>query len=261
MIDLSGKRALVGGATQGIGRACAELFARLGAEVTLLARSEDALRRTSAVIADTGAPAPAWVVADFSDPRSVGQRVAERIRDAGPFDILVNNTGGPEPGAIFDATPEAFLRAFQMHVLCNQILAQTVVPGMKERGYGRIINIISTSVREPIPGLGVSNTTRAAVAGWAKTLSRELGHAGVTVNNILPGYTETARLDELIQLKARKAGVDKEKIIAEMKAIIPLGRFADPNEIAAAAAFLASPAASYISGVSLAVDGGRMNSI
>jgi 3-oxoacyl-[acyl-carrier protein] reductase len=261
MIDLSSRRALVCGATQGIGRACAELLAKLGARVTLVARDEAALRATSVNLTTSGGGAADWFAVDFADPSALRQRAERYVQEAGPVEILVNNTGGPPAGTIFDAAPEAFLKAFQMHVLGNQALAQTLVPGMKSRGYGRIINIISTSVREPIPGLGVSNTTRGAVASWAKTLSRELGPFGITVNNILPGYTETGRLDELIRLKAEKAGVSVEKIIADMKAVIPLGRFASPTEIASAVAFLASPAASYISGVSLAVDGGRTNCI
>jgi 3-oxoacyl-[acyl-carrier protein] reductase len=148
-----------------------------------------------------------------------------------------------------------------MHLLCNHVLVQAVVPGMRAEGYGRIVNIVSTSVREPIPGLGVSNTVRAATAGWAKTLSKELGPYGITVNNILPGSTRTGRLESLLASRAKAAGTAEATIEQAMTAEIPLRRFAEPAEIAAAVAFLASPAASYITGVSLPVDGGRMASI
>jgi 3-oxoacyl-[acyl-carrier protein] reductase len=257
MFSLSDKRAIICGASQGIGRACAEAFARQGASVTLVARNEGALREAMAVLQKSPGQAHAFVVADFGDPAAVQQRVAEHIDATEPAHILVNNTGGPPSGPVFEATPEQFIDAFAKHVLCNQLLVQTVVPGMTLLEYGRIINIISTSVVAPIRGLGVSNTTRGAVAQWARTLAGELGPLGITVNNILPGYTATDRLNSLIRKNAEKAGIRDEQVVKQWEQSIPLGRFADPAEIAAVAAFLASPAASYVSGVNLPVDGGR----
>jgi 3-oxoacyl-[acyl-carrier protein] reductase len=255
---LGGKRALVCGSTQGIGRACAFEFARLGARLTLLARDEGRLRAVSDEIARLGGPRPDALRADFAEPETVRAVVTEHVDRTGPIEILLNNTGGPPGGPIAAAPPEAFRAAFSAHLICNQLLAQTLIPGMRQRGFGRIINIVSTSVRQPIEGLGVSNTVRAAVSGWAKTLAGELASHGITVNNVLPGATATERLRSLIQAKARAAGLTDEDVERRMKAEIPLGRFASPEEIAAAAGFLATPAASYITGISLPVDGGRI---
>jgi 3-oxoacyl-[acyl-carrier protein] reductase len=174
---------------------------------------------------------------------------------------LVNNTGGPPGGTALEATPEQYEQAFNNHVLCNQLLVQAVVPHMERQKYGRIINIISTSVKQPIAGLGVSNTIRAAVANWAKTLAAELGPRGITVNNVLPGMTDTARLRWLIGARAEKTGESVEAVEKIMKAEIPLRRFATASEIAAAVAFLACPAASYINGINIPVDGGRTLSL
>lgn len=255
------KVALVTGAARGIGRACAEALAGAGAGVTLIARDEAALRAVGGTIARPRRATVDFIVADFRDPPAVRERVEGYIRDNHGFEILVNNTGGPPAGPIVEARPEEFASAVSMHVLCNHLLVQALLPGMKQAGYGRIVNIVSTSVREPIPGLGVSNTTRSAVAGWAKSLARELGPFGITVNNVLPGYTATARLGALIDRQAELAGKPRNEIELNMRAGIPLGRFAEPAEIAAAVVFLASPAASYITGVSLPVDGGRLASI
>jgi 3-oxoacyl-[acyl-carrier protein] reductase len=183
--------------------------------------------------------------------------MARYLEQGGRFQILLNNAGGPPGGPLLEAETPALLRAFTNHLLCNQVLAQLLVPGMKESGYGRIINIVSTSIRQPIRGLGVSNTVRAAVASWAKTLSSELAPFGITVNNLLPGATRTDRLLQIIRDRARAAGKTEEEIEDEMRREIPAGRFAEPEEIAAAAAFLSLPAAGYITGISLAVDGGR----
>lgn len=261
MWDLTDRRALVCGSTQGIGRAAAGMLARAGAGVTLMARNEQALAATAAELAaQAGAPLD-YVVADFGEPESVRRGVEEGLSRHGTYHILINNTGGPMGGTIFDAPAEQFERAFRMHVVCNHLLAQAVVPGMRAAGYGRIVNIASTSVREPIPGLGVSNTIRAAVAGWAKTLSKELAPSGITVNNVLPGYTSTVRLDALMRARAERRGVPVETIAQELRASVPMGRFATADEIAAAVLFLVSPAAAYITGVSLPVDGGRLSSI
>jgi 3-oxoacyl-[acyl-carrier protein] reductase len=233
-------------------------LASRGATVTLFARDATALDRARTVLPGTG---HTFLVADFGDNDSVRNAAAAEIRDRGPFHILVNNTGGPPAGPIVDAAPEAFLAAFREHLINNQILAQAVIPGMKAASYGRIVNIVSTSVREPIAGLGVSNTTRAAVAGWAKTLSGELARFGITVNNVLPGFTKTSRLDAIIEGRAKAAGRTTDEIVRDMLAVVPVGRFAESWEIAAAIGFLASPAGAYITGISLPVDGGRIASL
>ena len=263
---LDGKRALVCGSTQGIGRACAIEFARLGAQVTLLARDATALDTVCEELAavsgkDGRAVRHESLRADFADPEAVGSVVRRHLEATGPVAILLNNTGGPPPGPIADAAPEAFEEAFAAHLICNQILAQLVVPGMRKIGFGRILNIISTSVKQPIPGLGVSNTIRGAVASWAKTLAGELAPFGITVNNILPGAIDTRRLRAIIRDKAREAGAAETEVERGMKSAIPIGRFGTPEELAAAAGFLASPAAGYITGVSLPVDGGRITGL
>lgn len=197
------------------------------------------------------------IVGDFDDPSALRNRVFKHIESIGPHVILVNNTGGPPSGPIVDAGADAFTAAFAKHVISFQLLAQTVVPGMKEAGYGRIINIISTSVIQPISGLGVSNTIRGAVANWGRTLAGELAPFGITVNNVLPGYTATDRLWSLFEKKAQREGKTAETVKEQTRAAIPMQRLADPAEIGAVVAFLASPAASYVTGVNLPVDGGR----
>ncbi len=257
MNDLKGKNALVCGGTQGIGYACARELARRGAAVTLLARNEQSLKKVQSELDTTAGQTHQHICVDFSDPQTLQQKVAQHLKTAGPIHILLNNTGGPKSGLILEATPEQFTSAFSNHVICNQLLVQTLVPGMKQAGYGRIINIISTSVVAPIPGLGVSNTIRAAVANWARTLAGELGPFGITVNSILPGYTDTARLRSLIGVMAERENTTPDELEKRLKSNIPLGRFAKPAEIAAAVGFLASPVAAYISGVNLPVDGAR----
>ncbi|MCB9846414.1 MAG: SDR family oxidoreductase [Phycisphaeraceae bacterium] len=260
-LSLKGRRALVCGSTQGIGRASAIVLARLGASVTLMARNQETLTQTAEALACDSGQEHDWLVADFSDPDGVKQAIGRALDDGRTYHVLVNNTGGPPGGQAIDAHPEEFERAFRAHVVCNQVLVQALVARMKAAGYGRIVNIISTSVRQPIPGLGVSNTVRGAVASWAKTLSMELAGFGITVNNVLPGFTETARLMGLIRAKAKARGASEEAIAEEMRSSVPMGRFGDPEEIANAVAFLASPAAAYISGQSLAVDGARTSAL
>ncbi len=260
-LNLSGKRALVCGSTQGLGKASAIELAKLGASVILMARNESSLQETQQELESSAGQSHGYLVADFADVNQVTQRIQEYVATHPPIHILVNNTGGPPGGLLIDAAQQEFVNAFAAHILCNHALVQAVVPGMKSEGYGRIINIISTSVKHPIPGLGVSNTTRGAVASWAKTLAGELAQFGITVNNVLPGMTKTGRLDALIQSKAEKAGKSIDQIAREMIAEIPAARFGQPQELGAAVAFLATPAASYINGINLPVDGGRTTSL
>lgn len=259
-LNLTGKRALVCGSTQGIGKAAAIELALLGADITLLARNEEKLKDTIQDLPDQGTLGHHYLVADFSNPDQL-RSVIKKYAGENQIDILVNNTGGPPGGAVADAATDEFINAFNSHVICNQILVQAVSPGMKNNGFGRIINIISTSVKTPLKGLGVSNTIRGAVASWAKTLAMELAPFGITVNNVLPGYTMTGRLESLIGSisgKEGKTGADVEK---DMIRTIPAGRIGEAHEIAAAIAFLASPAASYINGINVPVDGGKTPSL
>jgi len=256
-LDLSGKRALVGGASKGIGRAAALALAELGATVTLIARNQAALEKVHADLPRTAKQQHYIMVADFADPAGLKASIRAHIAETGPVHILINNSGGPPAGPVHSAGEDEFIAAFTQHLLGNHIMMQAALPGMREAGYGRIINIISTSVKLPLKGLGVSNTVRGAVANWAKTLAGEVAADGITVNNILPGATDTDRLGEIMQGKAQKQGAALDEIIAAEKAHIPAGRFGNPEELAAAIAFLASPAASYINGINLPVDGGR----
>ena len=258
--SLAGKNAVVCGSTQGIGLAIAREFAELGATCFLLARNESALQEISQSLPTPQEQKHQYQVADFSQPQQVKQ-VIQSICSQNTIHILVNNTGGPPGGPIMEATEEDFLAAFNQHLICNHILTRSVVPCMQSAGYGRIINIISTSVKIPHKNLGVSNTIRGAVASWAKTMSNELGGFNITVNNILPGYTETKRLESIIDMNAEKKNSDPETVKNEMTADIPMKRFGKSSEIASVAAFLASPAASYLNGVSIPVDGGRTGSI
>lgn len=255
-LSLAGKTAWVGGASAGIGRAAAIELAALGARVILVARTEKKLQEVLALLDTTQGQEHQYLCIDYTQREDL-QRTATKLAEQTTIHILVNNTGGPPAGPIIAAQESQFLDAFQQHLLCNQLLAQTFLPGMQTAGYGRIINIISTSVKEPLDNLGVSNTIRWAVASWAKTWANEAGPHKVTVNNVLPGYTSTGRLDEIIQKRAAATGADPETVAAQFRAHVPLRRFAEPEEVAAAVAFLASPAAAYINGVNLPVDGGR----
>jgi 3-oxoacyl-[acyl-carrier protein] reductase len=260
-LDLKNKRAIVCGSTQGIGKAVAVELALMGANVTLIARNEQSLKQVKAELPTKGAQLHSYLCADFSEPEKLKELVEQFIQRVGPVNILVNNTGGPPAGPIVNAKPEEFLSAFNNHLICNHILVQACVEGMKHSGYGRIINIISTSVKIPLPNLGVSNTIRAAVGNWAKTLATELAPAGITVNNVLPGATATGRLSSIIENKALKTGANAEVIKKQMLHEIPAGRFGEASEVANAVAFLASPAAGYINGINLPVDGGRTGNL
>jgi 3-oxoacyl-[acyl-carrier protein] reductase len=261
-MNLQKKTALVGGGSDGIGKATAIALAAAGANVILLARNADKLAATVAQLANNGSQKHGFVVADFSQPTQVVVAVADYQKANNiQFDILINNTGGPAGGAAHTAAVDAFRAAFEMHLVVNQALSQLLIPDMKAKKSGRIINIISTSVKQPLPNLGVSNTIRGAVASWAKTLSNELAGFGITVNNVLPGATATGRLSSIIETKAAKTGQSIDEVRQEMLAEIPAARFAQPEEIANAVLFLASDMAAYISGVNLPVDGGRTKSL
>jgi len=259
-LDLTGKHALVCGASQGIGLAAAQALADLGADVTLLARREERLRELVPTLPGDKGQTHGWIAVDSADTDALRAKV-EALVAAKPVHILVNNTGGPPPGPVHGAQIAAFEAAYRQHLIANHVLAETVVPGMERDGYGRIVNVISTSVKEPLQGLGVSNTTRWAVASWAKTLATELAPKGITVNNVLPGSTETPRIEQIIDNTSAKTGRSREEVFEKMVSEIPMRRFARPEETAAAIAFLCSPAASYITGVNLPVDGGRTRSL
>lgn len=256
-LNLTTKRAVVCGSSQGMGKAIAEALAQLGADVTLLARNRAALASVRDGLANHGEQQHGVLTADFSQPDTVKTVMADYMASGAQIHILINNTGGPVPGLAHNAEPDAFLAAFNQHLICNQILAQAVIPTMKQAQYGRIINVISTSVKQPLNGLGVSNTIRGAVASWAKTLANEIGQYNITVNNVLPGATSTQRLSAIIDNKAKKSGKSIEETIALEKAAIPLRRFGTPEEFANVVAFLASPAAAYVSGINVPIDGGR----
>ena len=258
-IDLQGKRAIVCGSTRGIGKAVAIELASLGAEIVLLARNEEELKGVIAALKP--GKNHRYIVADFEKPDELKDKAIIHLKEFGAVHILVNNTGGPAGGPIISASPDEFTHAFSNHLICNQILAQAVLEGMKAGNYGRIINIISTSVKQPLKGLGVSNTVRAAVANWAKSWSNEVALFGITVNNVLPGATRTDRLHSLIEAKSKKTGVPVVQVEEEMINEIPMRRFASPEEIADAVAFLASPAAAYITGINIPVDGGRTSNL
>ncbi|MBK6729919.1 MAG: SDR family oxidoreductase [Bacteroidetes bacterium] len=257
-LNLHNKNAMVCGSTQGIGLAIAEELASAGAQLILVARNEAKLQEVISTLPAKYGQTHQYITADFNSPGDL--KVAVKLfldKYAAPIHILVNNTGGPASGPITAAHEEEFRIAFNAHLICNHILATALIPGMRESGYGRIINIISTSVKQALPNLGVSNTIRAAVGNWAKTMANELGKDGITVNNVLPGATKTVRLESIIKIKAEKTGNKEDKISKEMLHEIPLGRFAEAADIANAVAFLSSPAAAYITGINLPVDGGR----
>lgn len=256
-LNLKGKRALVCGSTQGIGKAVAIELANLGANVTLLARNTEKLKEVKDSLFSSGGQNHQILTADFTKVNELKSIIEAHIAEGNVYHILINNTGGPAGGPALNADLDEFRNAFEQHLVCNHILTQALVDGMKHQTYGRIINIISTSVKMPIPGLGVSNTIRGAVANWSKTLAGELGKYGITVNNVLPGATATQRLSSIIENKAKKLGKSTEEVEEEMKREIPAHRFADASEIAAAVAFLATPAAGYINGINVPVDGGR----
>lgn len=263
-LSLTGKRALVCGSSQGIGKAAAVELAALGAEVTLLARDAGRLAAALPALPTRHGQKHGFLVADFTRPDDVRAAAAAALegKPAGAgWHILVNNTGGPSPGPLTEASAEQFRTAFDMQLVCAHELVRVCLPAMKAAKYGRVVNIISTSIKQPIPNLGVSNTVRGAVAQWAKTLAGELGPMGITVNNVLPGYTETERLAALVKNKAASSGATEARITADLVQSIPAGRFGRAEEVGAAVAYLASPAGAYINGINLPVDGGRLGTL
>ncbi len=259
-LNLAGKHALVCGSSEGIGLATAQELAALGADVTVLARRAEVLREVAAALPVPRGQKHDWRSVDMRDTPALRGEIDALVSER-PVHILINNTGGPPAGPAHRASADEFESAFAQHLLANHALVQAVLPGMRAAGWGRIVNVISTSVREPIANLGVSNTVRGAVASWAKTLSRELAVDGITVNNALPGYTQTARLRQIVSDRALASGQTEEAVSRAMLNTVPAARFAQASEVAAVIAFLCSPAAAYINGVSLAIDGGRMNSL
>lgn len=259
-LSLAGRHALVCGASSGIGRAIALALAEHGASVTALARSGDRLEQLVPELKAAGSPVVRSLKVDLSLHQSVQAALDRLIVDVGPVHVLINNAGGPRGGPILDASAEEFTRAFHLHVLTAHLLTRTLLPGMVEAGFGRIVNVISTSVREPIPGLGVSNTIRGAMASWSKTVSKELPQ-NVTINNVLPGFTATERLESLKEQVAERRAVQPSQVESDWLATVPEGRLGRPEEVAALAAFLCTPAASYVRGQSIAADGGRLNGI
>lgn len=259
-LDLTNKTAIVCGSTQGIGLATAQELARMGANLILIARNEAKLISACATLEHSSNQNHTYLVADFTQPNKLKELLEVFIADRS-IEILVNNTGGPAGGPVNEAKVEEFINAFNQHLICNHILVQAVKDKMKAAGYGRIINVISTSVKQPLPNLGVSNTIRGAVANWSKTLANELGQFNITVNNVLPGATNTVRLKSIIENKSEKTGNSYDTILNEMANASPMKRVAEPEEVANAIAFLASPAASYINGINVPVDGGRTKSL
>ena len=257
VFNFSNQHALVGGGTRGIGLATARMLADGGAAVTILGRNLEVGEQALRSLSTNHGKQHRFLQADHTEPDILIEKVQQLLLNH-PIHILVNNSGGPAPGPLLGETTEKFLSVFQQHLLMNHRLVQAVVPGMKDAGFGRIIQVISTSVKAPLPNLGVSNTIRGAVASWAKTLATELGPSGITVNNVLPGATATERLEGIIANKANKSGESQDTVSRDMLAEIPLNRFAQPEETAAAIAFLASPMAGYITGINLPVDGGRL---
>jgi len=256
--SLSNYNALVCGASSGIGAAIAQVLSQAGARLILLARRQEQLEHVRCGL-DTPERHQCLGI-DLHDLDGLKSKI-KAIADAQPIHILINNAGGPPGGALLDASTQDFEKAFRLHVLASQTLAQLLVPSMKKQGYGRIINIISTSVKAPIPNLGVSNTIRGAMGNWSKTLATELGPHHITVNNVLPGFTDTQRLGQLKEATAKRLNKSVEEVDQLWKSKVPLGRLAAPEEVANAVAFLASPEASYINGINLPVDGGRTPSL
>ena len=258
-LNLNGKTALVCGSSQGLGEACAVELAALECRVILLARNQAKLSQVMQTLPNQHLQHD-YISLDISDLKALEKVILEKLQNSN-IDILVNNAGGPKAGPLLDVELAGLNEAFKQHVLASHLLATLVVPGMKRGGYGRIINILSTSVKEPLPNLGTSNTIRWAMASWAKSLANEVGQFGITVNNVLPGSFDTSRLSSLIEYQATQQGISFDQAKNKMTQTIPAGRIGNPKEFANVVAFLASPAASYVNGTAISVDGGRGKTI
>lgn len=255
-LGLRGKVALVTAASQGLGRAVAQGFAKEGAAVVICARSAGPLREAAAAIREaTGAEVLA-IPADITMPEEVDRLVQAVLERLGRIDILVTNAGGPPPGRFLELTPDDWEGAVRLTLMSAVRLCYAAVPPMREQGGGSIVAMTSVSVKQPLPNLILSNSVRLAVVGLVKTLADELAPDGIRVNAVCPGWTRTERVEQLLRDRAERNGTTSEEEAAKITAAIPLGRMADPDELARAVVFLASPAASYITGVSLLVDGG-----
>lgn len=261
IITFENKNAVVCGSTQGIGKAIAVELAKSKAHITLIARNEEKLQQLVKELPNESNRPHDYICVDFNNPDELKSKLTNYVQNNPTVHILINNTGGPPSGPILNAKIEEFQKALANHLFCNHILAQSFIPGMKDEGYGRIVNIVSTSVRQPLNNLGVSNTTRAAVSGWAKTLANELAPHKITVNNILPGPTRTGRLTEILEGRRKKANKTMQEAEEDYVKDVPIGRVAEPEEVAYGAVFLCSEQASYITGHSLPVDGGRIKSL
>ena len=261
-MDFIDKNILVGGSTNGIGWSSAKQFAERGGNVTLVSRNIDLLKQRVSTLFNNGAQKHLIIPLDFSKPFELEKSLKEFISiNSIEYDIVINNTGGPPGGALENAQADDLVSALNLHLISFHTILSITLPGMKNKDSGRIINIISTSVKQPLNGLGVSNTVRGAVANWAKTLANELGTHNITVNNVLPGATNTGRLKEIIKSKAQKLNIGEKDIEEQMASQVPLKRIAEPDEVANAVLFLASSKASYINGINLPVDGGRTKSL
>lgn len=260
-LGLKNRVAIVAAASRGIGFACAHELAREGARVFLCSRQADSAARAAQKIHEQTGADTAGFACDVTNDIDV-QAFVGLVRDrGGHIDICVTNAGGPPAKVFADTDLEVFRRAFELNALSAIRLAKLVLPGMLERKWGRIINITSISAKQPIDGLLLSNTVRAGLTGWAKTVSNEVAAQGVTINNVAPGYTLTERQHELAQVRGQAAGKSKQEVIESWAQQAPMRRMAEPQEIGAAVAFLASERASYITGVTLAVDGGWVKSL
>ncbi len=260
-ISCQEKNAIVCGSTDGIGKACAMVLAEQGASITLIARNEQKLVTTLQQLKTSPTQKHSYIVADFSHPDSLKERVDQYLASGKVIHILVNNTGAPNVGLPLEIKTSDFLDAFNQHLICTHLLTQAIVPGMTKVGYGRIINITSYSAKQPLNDMIVSNTIKGAVSNWAKTMANVLGGYGITVNNVLPGSTGTRQLFSFVKDRMEMTGRGEEEIMGDLENAIPLGRLAQPEEIGFAVAFIASPAAAYINGINLPVDGGKTKSL
>jgi 3-oxoacyl-[acyl-carrier protein] reductase len=260
-LGLTNKVALVAASSRGLGRAMAEEFAAEGAALVMCARGDEELQRIASQIREKTGVRVVAIAADVSDPRGVDAVSEAALREFGRVDILVTNAGGPPPGPFESHTPEAWRTAYALTLESTVNMVRAVLPGMKERRWGRILNVTSIAVKQPVQDLILSNSLRAAVTGFARTLANEVGAFNITVNNLMPGYTRTARLDQLAKKIAQAEHVDESKAEERWTGEIPMRRLGEPTEFAALAAFLASERASYITAQSIAVDGGWIKSL